>query len=49
MHDYHQHLDDTLPNWHYVMVPGTDHSLPYQKPRNIAKTMNNEAKRFYAS
>lgn len=49
MHQYHQYLDNSLPNWHYFKVPGTDHSLPYQKPRSIAKKMNAEAFRFYTS
>jgi hypothetical protein len=28
------------------MVPGTDHSLPFQKPRQIARIMNEELQRF---
>jgi pimeloyl-ACP methyl ester carboxylesterase len=46
MHHYHSSLAERMPNWHYVMLPGTDHSLPYQKPRQIARIMNDELKRF---
>lgn len=46
MHEYQKELAERLPNWHYFMMPGTDHSLPYQKPRQIARTMNAEMARF---
>ena len=46
MHQYHRDMAEGLPNWHYFMVPGTDHSLPFQKPRQIAKIMNEETLRF---
>lgn len=46
MHQLHRGLADRLPNWHYFLVPGTDHSLPYQKPRQIAKLMESELERY---
>lgn len=46
MHEYQKELAERLPNWHYFMMPGTDHSLPYQKPRQIAGMMNSEMDRF---
>lgn len=46
MHEYQKELAERLPNWHYFMMPGTDHSLPYQKPRQIARIMNSEMNRF---
>ncbi|SFG81230.1 alpha/beta fold hydrolase [Neptunomonas qingdaonensis] len=46
MHQYHRDMAEGLPNWHYFMVPGTDHSLPFQKPRQIARIMNEETLRF---
>lgn len=46
MHALHLHLAERLPNWHYFHVPGTDHSLPFQKPRQIARVMNSEFQRF---
>ncbi|MGB0467464.1 MAG: alpha/beta fold hydrolase [Pontibacterium sp.] len=48
MHEYQKQLAERLPNWHYFMMPGTDHSLPYQKPRQIARIMNAEMSRFMA-
>ncbi|MBR9868049.1 MAG: alpha/beta hydrolase [Oceanospirillales bacterium] len=48
MHQYQRDLAERLPNWHYFMVPGTDHSLPFQKPRQIARTMDAELCRFLA-
>ncbi|MGH1432160.1 MAG: alpha/beta fold hydrolase [Neptuniibacter sp.] len=48
MHQYQRELAERLPNWHYFMVSGTDHSLPFQKPRQIGKTMNGEMQRFLA-
>lgn len=47
MHQYQRELAARLANWHYFMLPGTDHSLPFQKPRQIAKIMNEEMQRFY--
>ncbi len=46
MHQYQRELAERLPNWHYFMVAGTDHSLPFQKPRQIGKIMNEEMLRF---
>ena len=46
MHQYHRDMAEGLPNWHYFMIPGTDHSLPFQKPRQIARIMNEETLRF---
>lgn len=46
MHQYQRDLAERLPNWHYFLVAGTDHSLPFQKPRQIGKTMNEEMLRF---
>ena len=46
MHQYQRDLAERLPNWHYFMVPGTDHSLPFQKPRQIARVMEAELERF---
>ena len=46
MHQLHQSLSDSLRNWHYHFVAGTDHSLPYQKPRQIARIMNDELTRY---
>ncbi|WP_286237797.1 alpha/beta fold hydrolase [Neptuniibacter halophilus] len=46
LHQYQRELTERLPNWHYFMLPGTDHSLPFQKPRQIARIMNDETRRF---
>ncbi|MFW1678198.1 alpha/beta fold hydrolase [Pontibacter sp. JAM-7] len=46
MHQYQRELAERMPNWHYFMIAGTDHSLPYQKPRQIAQIMNQELERF---
>jgi pimeloyl-ACP methyl ester carboxylesterase len=40
MHQYHQLLAKKLPHWQYFSVKGCDHSLPYQKPRQIAAILN---------
>ncbi|MAY42754.1 MULTISPECIES: alpha/beta hydrolase [unclassified Neptuniibacter] len=49
MHQYQQELAERLPNWHYFLMPGTDHSLPFQKPRQIAKIMNEEMARYLSN
>ncbi|MBY4675239.1 alpha/beta fold hydrolase [Marinobacterium arenosum] len=49
MHQYHEALAERMPNWHYFMVPGTDHSLPFQKPRQIARIMDAELDRYLAA
>lgn len=46
MHQLHLTLAEQMSNWHYFMVPGTDHSLPFQKPRQIARVMNAELERY---
>lgn len=46
MHQYHRDLAERMPNWHYFMIPGTDHSLPFQKPRQIARVMASEMDRY---
>lgn len=46
IHQYHRDLAERMPNWHYFMVAGTDHSLPFQKPRQIARTMAAELDRY---
>lgn len=46
MHQYHRDMAEGLPNWHYFLVPGTDHSLPFQKPRQVAKVMDQEVLRY---
>ncbi|HSG02737.1 MAG TPA: alpha/beta hydrolase [Marinobacterium sp.] len=46
MHELHRSLAERMPNWHYFLIPGTDHSLPYQKPRQIAQLMNQELARY---
>ncbi len=48
MHQYHRELAERLPNWHYFLVGGTDHSLPFQKPRQIAQIMEQELVRYLA-
>lgn len=46
MHQYHQHMAEHLPNWHYFLIAGTDHSLPFQKPRQLAELFNREMARY---
>lgn len=46
MHQYQRELAERLPNWHYFLMAGTDHSLPFQKPRQIAVIMNQEMQRY---
>lgn len=46
MHQYQRELAERLPNWHYFLMAGTDHSLPFQKPRQIARIMNDEMGRY---
>jgi pimeloyl-ACP methyl ester carboxylesterase len=40
MHQYHKALADKHHDWRYFSIAGTDHSLPYQKPRQIARLFN---------
>jgi len=49
MHQLHLSLAERMPNWHYFLIQGTDHSLPYQKPRQIAAIMDQELQRFIAT
>lgn len=46
MHQYQRELAERMPNWHYFLMAGTDHSLPFQKPRQIARIMNTEMERY---
>jgi len=46
MHQYHRGLAERLPSWHYFLVAGTDHSLPFQKPRQIGRIFNAERVRY---
>lgn len=46
MHQLHRGLAERMPNWHYFLIAGTDHSLPYQKPRQIAQLFNTELVRY---
>ncbi|MDW5376730.1 alpha/beta hydrolase [Halomonas sp. HP20-15] len=39
MKDYHAALDSARDDWRFVEVPGTDHSLPFQKPRRIGELL----------
>lgn len=48
MHQYHRGLAERLPSWHYFLVAGTDHSLPFQKPRQIGRIFNTELGRYLA-
>lgn len=36
MKAYHALLERTRDDWRFIELPGTDHSLPFQKPRRIA-------------
>ncbi|MCI0510008.1 pimeloyl-ACP methyl ester carboxylesterase [Chromohalobacter marismortui] len=36
MHAYHAILAQRRRDWRYIELPGTDHSLPFQKPRRLA-------------
>jgi pimeloyl-ACP methyl ester carboxylesterase len=46
MHLYHQQLVNQCEDWCYHRVRGADHSLPYQKPRHIARQMNRDLEQF---
>lgn len=49
MHAYNQQLAHQLDHWHYHSMRGCDHSLPFQKPRQIAKLMEQELDRYLSS
>ena len=40
MHERHQQLQDSTPNWQYVNIQGADHRLVYTHSRQIAAAMN---------
>lgn len=46
MHLYNQQLQQQLERWHYHSVRGCDHSLPYQKPRQLAGLFEQELERY---
>ena len=48
MHQFHQQLEVLLPAWRYQVVAGCDHSLPFQKPRQIGRIMSDDLQRFIA-
>ncbi|GAB2794107.1 hypothetical protein GCM10027040_20430 [Halomonas shantousis] len=42
MKAYHAAIAQSRDDWRYHELPGTDHSLPFQKPRRIAATLQSE-------
>ncbi|MEH6648997.1 MAG: alpha/beta hydrolase [Motiliproteus sp.] len=48
MHQFNQQLVTELDHWYYHSMRGCDHSLPYQKPRQIARLMDQELERYLA-
>ena len=40
LQDYYAHLAEHHPKWQFDALSACDHSLPFQKPRQIAKKMN---------
>lgn len=38
-HALSRHLAETVPHWSVEVIPGVDHALPYQKPRQVADTL----------
>lgn len=48
MHQRHQQLAQQSQAWHFEVVPNTDHSLVFTRPRSIAKVMNVVAERYYS-
>lgn len=40
LHAYHSVLKQNYVDWQNEVIKGTDHSLPFQKPRQIAKLFN---------
>ena len=48
MHHFQRQLAELLPAWHYHPIAGCDHSLPFQKPRQIGQLMSAELLRFLA-
>ncbi len=49
MHLFNQQLEQQLDGWHYYSMRGCDHSLPFQKPRQIARLMEQELERYLSS
>lgn len=48
MHQFNRQLATDLDHWHYHSMRGCDHSLPYQKPRQIALLLDQELERYLA-
>ncbi|MFT6915477.1 MAG: pimeloyl-ACP methyl ester carboxylesterase [Motiliproteus sp.] len=46
MHLLNKQLVEQLDRWHYHPVRGCDHSLPFQKPRQIARQMDLDLARY---
>ncbi|MCT8469997.1 alpha/beta hydrolase [Chromohalobacter canadensis] len=46
MQAYHSTLAQRRSDWRYIELPGTDHSLPFQKPRRLASLLQ-EASSLY--
>ena len=42
LHNYHKQLAHDRDDWAYHTIRGCDHSLPFQKPRQIALQMNKD-------
>ena len=42
LHKYHKQLAHDRDDWFYHSIRGCDHSLPFQKPRQIAQQMNED-------
>lgn len=42
MLNYHQELSQNSSGWHFIIIPGCDHSIPYQKPRRIAEILDEQ-------
>lgn len=40
MCEYHQLIEKQREDWNCVVVPGADHSLPFQKPKRIITVLN---------
>ncbi|WP_210395238.1 alpha/beta fold hydrolase [Motiliproteus sediminis] len=48
MHDFQRQLAAHQSAWFYHPVSGCDHSLPYQKPRQIGRLISEELRRYLA-
>ncbi|MEH6472934.1 MAG: alpha/beta hydrolase [Halopseudomonas sp.] len=49
MHQFNQQLAHQSPSWLCHRMRGCDHSLPFQKPRQIAKQMDQDLEHYLAS